>query len=147
MCCLRMIWTTSTILPQASQALEQSRCAVADVPSHPHLHIVDVVIRLDIEHDSLRVSTSSTIANRDVGGVSLFVPKLHTRALLAHSRASSNTLIVAFCSTLQRPAPNRRIADSFQISPTRVQICNRPTIDLLPDLACLCGLNGIRPLT
>ena len=53
---------------------------------------------------------------------------------------------------------NRPIADSFHIS-LRFQTWNRPTIDLLPDLhdrpivdsfpdlTCLCGLNGVRPLT
>ena len=35
-------------------ALEHS---LADVSTQPHLHNVDVVIRLDIERDSLRVST------------------------------------------------------------------------------------------
>ena len=47
------------MIHQASRAVDQSRCAVADVSTRPHLLVDDVVIRFDIQLDSFRVSTSS----------------------------------------------------------------------------------------
>ena len=48
--------------PSAFHAMEQ-RCAVADVPTRPHLFIVDVVIRFNIQHDSFRVFHSRIICS------------------------------------------------------------------------------------
>ena len=59
-----MIWTTSTISSTSSRAVDQSRCAVVDVSTCPHLLVDDVVIRFDIQLDTFRVSTSSAIAIR-----------------------------------------------------------------------------------
>ena len=65
-----------------------------------------------------------------------------------HSCASSNTFIIAFCSHYAVSSSNRSIAGSFYISSTRFQTCNRPTIDLLPDLHDRPIVeNGVRPLT
>ena len=53
-------------LPPASRAVDQSRCAVADVSTRPHLLVDDVVIRFDTQ--------------LEMSGVSPLVPKVHTRA-------------------------------------------------------------------
>ena len=88
-------------LPPASRAVDQSRCAVFDVSTRPHLLVDDVVIRFDIQLDSFRVSTSSAIAIR---------------------------CCRCFASSTQ--APHSRIIGS-KIAHRPSQTCNRPTIDLL----------------
>ena len=48
-----------------------------------------------------------------------------------HICASSNTFIVAFCSTMQYPAPIDRSPFRSMFHPIDFHTCNRPTIDLL----------------
>ena len=120
-------------LHQLSHALDHSRCAVADVSTLPHLPIVDVVIHFGIQDDSFRVSTSSAIAIKDVAGVSLLVPKLHTRAQLAPLLRTVKHVHRCLLLHFAVSNSNRPIADSFHISSTRFQTCNRLIVDSFPD--------------
>ena len=81
--------------------MDQSRCAVADVSTRPHLVVDDVVIRFDIQLDSFRVSTRSAIAIRCCQCFRFSYPS----STLAHHR--------------------------LQIAHRPSQTGNRPTIDLL----------------
>ena len=77
---------------------------------------------MERQFKNLAFERSPYVHPRIIGSTVALRRKTLSRCLLLH-RAVSNS--------------NRPIADWFQISPTRFQICNRPTIDLLPDLACL----------
>ena len=117
-------------LSRASRAVDQSRCAVADVLTRPHLLVDDVVIRFDIQLDSFRVSTSSAIAIRMLPVFRISYPS----STLAHhwlrNCASSVKHIHRYLLLNYAVSGfNRPIIDSFRI----FQTCNRPTIDLLPD--------------
>ena len=117
-------------LPSASRAVDHSRCAVADVSTRPHLLVDDVVIRLDIQLDSFRVSTSSAIAIRMLPVFRFSYPS----STLAHHRLQNSVSSVKHihhCLLLHYAVSgfNRPIIDSIRI----FQTCNRPTIDLLPD--------------
>ena len=87
-------------LQPASRAVDKSRCAVVDVSTRSHL-LVDVVIRFDIQLDSLCVSTSSAIEIR-----------------------------CCRCFASRTQAPHSRIIRS-KIAHRPSKTCNRPTIDLL----------------
>ena len=124
-------------LPQASHAVDQSRCAAVDVSTRPHL-LDDVVIRFDIQLDSFRVSTSSAIAFRCCRCFASRTHAPHSRIIgsklrIVRSRLAIDRPSIFQTSTTHSQTHSTRLPGSF-VSRITLSLDTRPPFDLTPDL-------------